>query len=183
MTDKERENAFLALLDRQRDTIWSVCRAYSFSAAWETEDAFQEVLTVLWRDFETFNGRSSERTWVYRVTCTTLNMLKRKASNQPTASFDLSEVNSQPSDEVEYSYLLQMIESLDEPDSQIVMAHLHGFNQREIAQMTGLSIPTVARRMAKAKKWIKKQYTERFPSSQKDPSSHQSQDGETSDGL
>lgn len=48
MTEKEREVLFRGLLDRQRDMIWHVCESYSLSAAWETEDAFQEVLCVLW---------------------------------------------------------------------------------------------------------------------------------------
>ena len=149
------------MLDRQRDTIWSVCRAYSLSAAWETEDAMQEVLCVLWRDFGTFKGHSSERTWVYRVATTTMLMLKRKSGNRPQPSAEelSSAAVEDVSDDSGYSYLFQMIESMDERDSQIVMAHLHGFSQIEIAAMTGLSLPTVARRMAKAKKWLKKQYT------------------------
>lgn len=164
MTDKEKETAFRGLLDRQRDIIWTVCRTYSLSAAWETEDAFQEVLCVLWRDFDSFEGRSSERTWVYRVATTTLLMLKRKRTNHPQSSTDglPEETVSHSSNNGEYSYLLQMIESMNERDSQIVMAHLHGFSQTEIAAMTGYSLPTVARRMAKAKKWLRKQYNERF---------------------
>ena len=163
MTDKEKETAFRGLLDRQRDTIWSVCRSYSLNAAWEPEDAFQEVVCVLWHDFETFKGHSSERTWVYRVATTTMLMLKRKSSNHPLASTE--EVNAdmrmQTAADDGYLHLLQIIESMDEKDSQIVMAHLHGFNQMEIAAMMGLSLPTVARRMAKAKKWLKKQYNDR----------------------
>ena len=152
MTDKEKETAFRGLLDRQRDTIWNVCRTYSLSAAWETEDAMQEVLCVLWRDFDTFKGRSSERTWVYRVATTTMLMLKRKGSNRPQPSTEELPVTTVANLSMNdgYNYLMQMIESMDERDAQIVTAHLHGFNQMEIATMTGLSLPTVARRMAKA---------------------------------
>lgn len=164
MTDKEKDAAFRGLLDRQRDTIWSVCRSFSLSAAWEPEDAFQEVLCTLWRDMDDFQGRSSERTWVYRVATTTLLMLKRKQSNQPQPSAEAlpSDAVGDAGVEGGYSLLMQMIESLDEPDAQIVTAHLHGFSQIEIARMTGLSLPTVARRMARAKKWLKNQYQERY---------------------
>ena len=162
MTEKEREVSFRELLDRQRDMIWHVCQSYSLSAAWETEDAFQEVLCVLWRDLETFDGRSSERTWVYRVATNTLLMLKRKAINKPQVSVGVQNMENPPAHDGDEAYrlLLQMVGSLEERDEQIVMAHLHGFSQQEIAQMTGLSIPTVACRMAKAKKWLKKQYNE-----------------------
>ena len=94
MTEKEREAAFRELLDRQRDMIWHVCQSYTLSAAWETEDAFQEVLCVLWRDLEAFDGRSSERTWVYRVATNTLLMLKRKAGNRPQQTIDVREMDS-----------------------------------------------------------------------------------------
>ena len=164
MTEKEREVLFRKLVERQRDMIWHVCESYSLSAAWETEDAFQEILSVLWRDLESFDGRSSERTWVYRVATNTLLMLKRKASNQPQQTVDVHEMEcgTHPTDplDTEYRHLLQLVGNLGDKDSQIVMAHLHGFNQQEIAQMTGLSLPTVARRMAKAKKWLKKQYND-----------------------
>ena len=91
-------------------------------------------------------------------------MLKRKASNQPKQTLNVQEMDSgthptYPLD-ADYRHLLQLVESLDEKDSQIVMAHLHGFNRQEIARMTGLSLPTVARRLAKAKKWLKKNYYE-----------------------
>ncbi len=164
MTEKEREVLFRKLVERQRDMIWHVCESYSLSAAWETEDAFQEILSVLWRDLESFDGRSSERTWVYRVATNTLLMLKRKASNQPQQTVDVHEMEcgTHPTDplDTEYRHLLQLVGNLGDKDSQIVMAHLHGFKQQEIAQMMGLSLPTVARRMAKAKKWLKKQYND-----------------------
>ena len=139
MTDKEKETAFRGLLDRQRDIIWSVCKAYSFSAAWEPEDAMQEVLCVLWRDYDTFKGRSSERTWVYRVATTTMLMLKRKSSNRPQPSAEDRQASDNVSSDEGYSYLMQMIESMDERDAQIVTAHLHGFKQTEIATMTGIT--------------------------------------------
>ena len=83
--DKDRNKKFDALVKRHRDLIWHVCADYSLSAAWEVQDAVQEVLCVLWRDFETFSGRSSERTWVYRVASNTMISLKRRQNNVPQA--------------------------------------------------------------------------------------------------
>ena len=162
MTDKDRESAFRGLVDRQRDMIWHLCQTYSLNAAWETEDAFQEVLCMLWRDLETFDRRSAERTWVYRVATNTLLMLKRKVSNQPQQTVDVQEVETIPTPptDSDYRHLLQLVNCLEAKDSQIVMAHLHGFSRQEIAKMTGLSLPTVARRLAKAKKWLEKHYYE-----------------------
>ena len=143
---------------RHRDLIWHVCSDYSLSAAWTTEDAFQEVMCVLWRDLDTFQGKSSERTWVYRVATTTMLMIKRKQSNRPQDA-----VLEPPRDEAttspeNYNHLIELVGTLEEQDQQIVMAHLDGFKLREIVQMTGLSLPTVARHLSAAKKWLRTQY-------------------------
>ena len=77
------EKAFRELIGRQRDLIWALCRTYRLGAAWDTEDAFHEVLVALWQGFGSYGGRSSERTWVYRVAVNTLNSLLRRLGNQP----------------------------------------------------------------------------------------------------
>ena len=76
------EKRFKELMHRQRDLIWRVCSSYRLSAAWTTEDAFHEVLCDLWRGFGTFDRRSSESTWVYRVSVNTMNSLARKMGNR-----------------------------------------------------------------------------------------------------
>lgn len=45
--DKDRDKQFDALVSCHRDLIWHVCADYSLSAAWEAQDAVQEVLCVV----------------------------------------------------------------------------------------------------------------------------------------
>ena len=78
------ERTFKELIHRHRDMIWSICKSYRLSAAWTTEDAFHEVLCDIWRGLGSFDKRSSERTWVYRVATNTMITLTRKIGNQPT---------------------------------------------------------------------------------------------------
>jgi len=83
---ENREEAFNAMVMRQQDLIWHVCSDYSLSAAYEVEDGVQEVLCALWRYFDKFEGRSSERTWVYKVATNAMLMLYRKAGNRTTGA-------------------------------------------------------------------------------------------------
>ena len=145
--DKDRNKKFDALVKRHRDLIWHVCADYSLSAAWEVQDAVQEVLCVLWRDFETFSGRSSERTWVYRVASNTMISLKRRQNNVPQAVLEEMADDLRVEDDENYRFLLQAIENLDDVDGQIVRAHLDGFQNQEIAAITGLSLATIGRRL------------------------------------
>ncbi|MBR1835019.1 MAG: sigma-70 family RNA polymerase sigma factor [Bacteroidales bacterium] len=157
MTDKEI--AFKQLLERHQDMIWQICQNFRFSAAWEVDDAFQEVLIVLWRDFERFEGRSSERTWVYKVATTTLLMIKRKISNKPqpeaTAVTDVA-----APDWENFKLLEQLVENLGGLDAQIVQAYLDGFDYKEVAEMVNMTPGAVAMRISRAKKKLRKQYTD-----------------------
>lgn len=156
MTD--RELRFRQLIERQRDLIWHVCSDYTFSAAWETQDAFQEVLCTLWRDMDSFRQKSDERTWVYRVATNTLLSIKRKMSNQPQDDLADSRHEEAAPDVEDHEHLMQLVDQLNDRDAQIVHAYLHGFSQEEIAQICGCSIPTVARRMAAAREWLRQHY-------------------------
>ena len=125
------EKSFKELIHRQRDLIWRVCSGYRLSAVWTTEDAFHEVLCELWRGYGSFDGRSSESTWVYRVAVNTMNSLARKKSNKPM----------QPPPEGynpgycdgDYRDLVDMIEAVPEPNRTIIKAHAQGYGYAEIA--------------------------------------------------
>ena len=151
------ENTFKDLVRRQRDLIWQVCSTYRLSAAWTTEDAFHEVLCALWQGYDSFDGRSAERTWVYRVATNTMLMLKRKMSNQPQPDA-LPRVDEAAPTDSHRQDLQETIATLGDLDRQIVQASLDGFSLKEIAEMTGLSIVAVGTRLSRAKSKIRKFY-------------------------
>lgn len=153
-----KEKAFKEMVHRERDAIWRICSCYRLGAAWEVEDAFNEVLCALWKGMESYDGRSRERTWVTRVAVNTLNSLLRRRGNQPSPPVERVAERSY-SDEG-YADLVQLIETLQEPDYTIVMAHLSGYDYKEIAQITGLTIGAVSMRLTRAKRRLRKQYNQ-----------------------
>ena len=68
MTDLEKQ--FTQIVQEQKDTIYMVCYMFSKDKA-EVEDLYQEVLINLWKAFPQFEGRSTVRTWVWRVALNT----------------------------------------------------------------------------------------------------------------
>lgn len=157
---KEREKAFHELIARNKDFIYNVCKSYRFSASWEIEDAYQEVLCTLWRDMDKFERRSSERTWIFRVAKTTLLQLKRKESNlpQPEVGTPAPFYEEKTPDMENYDFLMQLVDNLAKLDSQIVHAYIEGFSYKEIAQMTHLTVPAVAMRLVRAKEQLRSAY-------------------------
>jgi len=162
VSHEKSEDAFNAMLLRNKAMLWHICSDYSLGKAWKTEDCMQEVVFNLWRDFNKFEGRSSERTWVYRVATNTMLMLRRKDNSSPmTEPFDNNMDDNAVSTDINddnYQQLLQLIETLPEKHSIIIRAHLDGFSYQEIAEMTGKTVGSVAMSIARIKKRLKKMY-------------------------
>jgi RNA polymerase sigma-70 factor (TIGR02960 family) len=77
--------AFEQLVGSYRREMQVHCYRILGSVA-DAEDALQETLTAAWRGLGGFEGRSSIRTWLYRIaTARCLNML-RSASRRPPAN-------------------------------------------------------------------------------------------------
>lgn len=152
------EKRFKDLIHRQRDLIWRVCSSYRLSAAWTTEDAFHEVLCDLWRGIGSFDQRSNESTWVYRVANNTMISLVRKMSNQPAPPLPDRYEQAYSDD---YRDLVELIEATPEPDRTIIKAHSQGYGYKEIAKITGLSIAAVSMRLTRALRKLRKLYNQK----------------------
>lgn len=157
---EEMEAAFNAMLLRNKAMLWHICSDYSLGRAWNVEDCMQEVIFYLWRDYPKFEGRSSEKTWVYRVATNTMLMLRRKDTKSPvTAPIDQQENNMATDTKDEnYIQLLQLIDHLPEKDGAIIRAYLDGFSYQEIATMNHSTVGAVAMRIARVKKRLKNMY-------------------------
>lgn len=161
-SDPETSQAeFQALVLRHKAMIWHVCSSYSIGSAWNTEDCMQEVMINLWRSFGTFEKRSSERTWVWRIATNTMLMLRRKdvrsPQTEPIESVDVEDKIEGASDE-HYQQLQQLINTLPEENNIVVRAFLDGFSYKEIAEMTGSTVGAVAMRIARTKRKLKALY-------------------------
>ena len=55
----------------------------------DAEDAFQETLLAAWQGFARFEGRSSLRTWLYRVATNRCLDARRSASRRPAKEWDV----------------------------------------------------------------------------------------------
>ena len=152
---------FNALVLRHKAMIWHICSDYNVGKVWKTEDCIQEVLISLWKSYETFEERSSEKTWVWRVATNTMLMLKRKEDRSPqTESIEAVGVDEMD-DELgheKYKQLQQLINILPEESGTVIRAFLDGFSYKEIAEMTGSTVGAVAMRIARTKQRLKQMY-------------------------
>ena len=160
-SSEKSQAEFNDLILRHKAMIWHICSDYSLGRAWNIEDCMQEVMVSLWRDFDKFEGRSSEKTWVWRVATNTMLMLKRKDVRSPQTESIETEGVGKKSDETSndsHQQLQQLIEALPEENSIVIRAFLDGFSYKEIADMTGSSVGAVAMRIARSKRRLRIMY-------------------------
>lgn len=152
---------FDALLLRNKAMLWHICTDYDLGNGWSPEDCMQEVMISLWRSIGTFEGRSSEKTWVWRVATNTMLMLRRKSDRtlgtEPLDANVKGEPWSDPNDDG-VKLLGQLIDMLPEKEAVVLRATLDGFSYKEIADMTGNTVGAVAMRIARTKRKLKQMY-------------------------
>ena len=61
-----KEQQFTRLVQEQKATIYSVCLMFADERT-EVDDLVQDALIHLWEGFDSFEGRSDIKSWVYRV--------------------------------------------------------------------------------------------------------------------
>ena len=62
----------------------------------DAEDVLQETFLAAWRGFDAFEGRSSLRTWLYRIATNKCLNARRAADRRPTKAWDVASVEPPP---------------------------------------------------------------------------------------
>jgi RNA polymerase sigma-70 factor (ECF subfamily) len=126
-------------------------------------DLLQEIHFALWRSFAQFDGRCSERTWVYRVAhnVAASHVLKRRRSrSQSLATLDEIAAQADPmqaspeaeaGDRQALGRLMALVQALAPPDRQIVILYLEGLEAAAIGEVCGLTPGAVATKIHRLK--------------------------------
>jgi RNA polymerase sigma-70 factor (ECF subfamily) len=150
------EREFTELIDQHRGIIYKVIRLYVRHEE-DERDLYQEILFQAWRSYPTFKGQSKFSTWLYRVGLNTVLTFKRRPP-LVVAHEDLASLQPQASvkntDETEALYLA--IRELNEIDRMIITLHLDGYENEEIADISGLTKNNVAVKLHRIKEGIMK---------------------------
>lgn len=122
-------------------------------------DLKQEILVALWRALPSFEGRSSLRTWAFRVAhnVATSHLIRARRSSvgRWQSLEDMAELPSAEDAErtvlsrVNVARLGLLIRELRSLDRQLVLLFLEGFSPHEIAEVTGLSDTNVTTKLSR----------------------------------
>ncbi len=149
-------DALDALLRRHVDFVHAVCRRLAGNDA-DGDDATQEALLAITRGLHRFDGRSSLRTWLYRVaTNACLDELRRKARRPVTRLPDAEqEVGDVPGVAETVTDRLALDDALlalpPEFRAPVVLRDVIGMDYAEIAATLDIPPGTVRSRIARGR--------------------------------
>ena len=153
---EQQEKDFSRMIREQKATIYTVCYMFSKDKE-EIDDLFQEVLVKLWQGYDSFQGKSDLRTWIYRVslnTCISIDRKKKRRKTQPLLEgvdlFDKNDADNRQTD-----MLHERIGKLQAFDRAIVLLWLENLSYEGIAQIVGISVKNVSVKLYRIKEQLK----------------------------
>lgn len=123
----------------------------------EVADLFQEVLVKLWNGYDSFQGKSDIKTWIYRVTlntCITIDRKKRRR-NRAMLSMDVDYFDSQEQETAQVRILHERIARLQPLDRAIILLWLEQISYGEIGEIVGISAKNVSVRLVRIRVQLK----------------------------
>jgi RNA polymerase sigma-70 factor (ECF subfamily) len=145
------------LLQDDHDRLHALCRRMCGNDA-DADDATQEALLAIVRGLPGWDGRSSYRTWSYRVaTNACLDELRRRARRPRPVEVHVDvaapgmgvDVAEQAVAAAEVDRLLRRLS--DDHRAVVVLRDLCGLDYAELAEVLGVPVGTVRSRLARAR--------------------------------
>ncbi len=155
------EAKFKELIHTYRPSIFKICLGF-VSHPDEADDLYQEVCIQIWKGLPRFEGRSSYKTWIYRVSMNVCLMHKRKKRAPDTVSNEKvahklgnwEELEKQEKDE-KVQLLYACIRKLPEKDRVLCMLFLEDLSYKEMAEISGLTVNHIGVRMNRIRQKLK----------------------------
>ena len=149
----EKEKQFENLVREHKRTIYTVCYMFSKNSD-EVDDLFQEILIRLWKGFDSFEERSSVRTWIYRVALNAaINNDKKERHRGPTVPLtpDIDPYEADDPSTQQIRQLYDRINQLDLIDRSLILLWLEGITYEEIGAIIGITPSNVGVRLLRIK--------------------------------
>ena len=156
--NKNQEELFLTVFERNKNRIYRICNSYSNSHE-NARDLFQDVLLNIWKSLSSFKNNASIDTWIFRITLNVCLRVKSKQEKQqklfkPIESVELEnfqEYIDNSKDNEKLKALYDCIRQLDKSDRSLILLYLEDIPYKSISEITGLSENHVAVKVKRIK--------------------------------
>lgn len=146
------KETFELLYEQYWQRIYRLALGYVNDVDW-AKDIAQETFVNVWNQLPKFRADSGYGTWIYRIT---VNICLRQIERSKKVMPDESKIRHSKSVEEEYKEtntqkLYQAISELTEINRIIISLTLEGVDQKQIADVTGLTHANVRTRVHRIK--------------------------------
>ena len=159
--NNDKEYQFEQLVRQHKRTIYTVCYMFSHDKS-EVDDLFQEILIRLWKGFDTYEGRSDVKTWIYRVSLNTAinqNKKERRRIETVPLTVDIDPYEADDPSTRQIRELYDRISRLDLIDRSLILLWLEGVSYDEIGAIIGITSNNVGVRLMRIKDKLVKMST------------------------
>ena len=166
MNKVDKSDLFLSVLQLNKGIIYKVVNSYCKNIE-DRKDLVQEIVTQLWKSFDSFNSDFKHSTWIYRISLNVAISFYRKENSRKRISIPLTEGiisfignDSPEGKEGDLSILQQIILQLKDLDKALIMLYLEEKSHKEVSQIMGISETNVATKLNRIKKVLKQKFTQ-----------------------
>jgi RNA polymerase sigma-70 factor (ECF subfamily) len=158
-----RQDAFVALLERDKRILYKIVNAYAFAAS-DRDDLAAEAVAALWSAFPRYDASRPFSTWMYRVVLNVAisfarserRRLERRAPEGRLV--DIDRATPVRAEDARVERLADIVAELGELDKALVLLYLDGEPYDSIASIVGLSETNVATKLSRLKRRIKERF-------------------------
>ena len=157
---KADRSIFESLFQQYHPMVLQMCKGFTDRDIDLANDLSQEVFIHIWHAIEKFEGRSSYKTWIYRITVNTCLQYQRKRKKQYDLSItdyeNLLETTETTNEIDQNQQLYAAIQGLERVDRLITMMLLEELDYSEIASIMGISESNLRVKIHRIKKKLRK---------------------------
>ncbi len=153
---KETQQAeFLEQVDSCMGIVKKVVYLYSDHPD-DAADLYQEILLQAWKGYSRFRGEARFSTWLYQVSLNTAMLFRKKENRRPEIHGlrDTDQVDHSGPAKDQKGQLLWAIRQLRKVDRTIILLHLEGYSNPEIAKTLDIKSNALGVRLHRIKKRI-----------------------------
>lgn len=163
MSDNQRKDEFVNVLEMHKKIIYKVARAYTDNIE-ERNDLIQEIIIQIWSSFENYNPTYKYSTWIYRIALNVSISYLRKNKRKYLTTNDHLDFITITNNEYEHKIdeqiemLYGFISKLKPLDKAIILLYLEEKPNFEIGEILGISASNVSTRVNRIKKTLKQNF-------------------------
>jgi len=152
-----QDERFCRLVEEYQTSLLRMCYLH-LQDLQEAEDAVQETFLKAYRSLNSFQGISSEKTWLMRIAINVCRDLRRSAWYRfvdRRVTLDSLPLPVSPPSEEHIALTTQIMKLPQKLMEAVLLYYYQNLNIREIARITGITPSAVSNRLVKARTRLK----------------------------